>query len=301
MKYRLLKSEKFPAPPGEKKIIYIIPLSSSQKQYAVIYPAIHPGSLLKSLEEKKLELRKFLGCPEETVNNVKKAIQDMIHTDLKESSSKQSTLFFSGILLIVFGIINFVLPDPLILLDEVLMLLGGIWVLGGGIKLRKTYKALKINQENLELKIKAIPVTEDPITSGIFASIQAKDEHIVKQIKKDFSIDTIKDRIEVETEWYVDYINIEELIQNNQAKKEEVKTFMKGINCIIPLKKVVCLEKKINKKMLKGEKTLSLTRALNSLQRKISKKSGFSIDAIIVYSEFYKSALSWFQSRGEDL
>jgi hypothetical protein len=286
---------------GEKKIIYIIPLSSSQKEYAVIYPTFPPGTIIKTLEEKHLELRKFLGCPEDTVNKVKKAIQDMIHSDLKETSTKQSTLFFSGILLILFGIVNFILPDPLVILDEILILLGGIWMLGGGIKLRKTYKALKITQKNMESKIKSIPVTEDPITSGIFASIQAKDERILKEIKEDFSIDNMKDRIEVETRWYVDYINIEDLIQKKQVKKEEVKNFMKGINCIIPLKKIACLEQKIHKKMVKGEKILSLTRALKKLQRKITKKTGFSMDAITVYSEFYKSALSWFQARGENL
>ena len=301
MKYKLLKSEKLPVAYTEKRIIYIIPLSSSHKNFAVIYPAIPAGSLLRSLLDDKVELHRFKGCPDIAIEKVKQALGDLIHKELKEASAKQSTMWVMGIVLIGLGVINFIFPDPIILLDEILIIAGGGWMLASGIKLKKIHTTLKNRKNDIEKKINDLPVFEDPLCSGIFASIQAKDELIIKEFKEDFSIESLKDRIEVEARWYVDYINIEELISGKHIQKADVRNIMNGIDCIVPLKKIVYLEKNINKKMIKNKNTLKLSQKLKNIKKQIIQKCGFSDDALTVYSEFYKSALDYFATQGEKL
>ncbi|MBN2441273.1 MAG: hypothetical protein JXJ04_08000 [Spirochaetales bacterium] len=301
MKYRLLQSEKLPVPNEEKKIIYMIPLSSSQKHFAVIYPDCPVPALLESIARGTIELRRFMGCPDEAVHKVKQALGELIRREIKTFAAKQSSKYFLGILLIGFGIIDFFLPDPVIFLDEILIIAGGGWILSSGIKLKKIHNKLKSEEEACIKRISQITVNEDPLCSGIFASIQAKDELLIKELREDFSIDSLKDRIEVETRWFVDYIKIEELIQNKQVRKTDVKNIMNGIGCILPLKKIVILEEKIHKRMVKGKSTHKLSGILKKMKKQIMENSGFSDDAITVYSEFYKSAAAYFAAKGETL
>ncbi|MBN2532786.1 MAG: hypothetical protein JXB88_07845 [Spirochaetales bacterium] len=301
MKYRLLKSEKIPVPAGDNKIIYIIPLSSSHKQYAVIYPAIPAGQLLDDIFQERVGLHRFRGCPDNAVGKVKQALIDMIHSELKQSSAKQSSMWIIGIALIGFGVFDLFLPDPLILVDELLILAGGGWILASGLKLKKIHTVLKDKHDSIVKKITGLPVIEDNLCSGIFASIQAKDERLMKEFKENFSIESVKDRIEVETRWYVDYINIEELINTGQVLPFDVRNIMNGLDCIIPLKKIVYLEEKIHNKMVKGENTARLSRKLKIIKNRANRDYGFSEDALTVYSEFYKSASAYFFSKGEKL
>lgn len=301
MKYRLLRSEKLPGPAGDNKAIYIIPLSSSRQHYAVIYPAVPTAQLLDCIFLERVELRRFRGCPDDAIDKVKQALGDLIQTELKQSSTKQFSMWIVGIAFIGFGVFDLFLPDPFILLDEFLILAGGGWMLASGLRLKKIHTALKDKQDIIVKKISNLPVSEDNLCSGIFASIQAKDEQAIKESKEDFSIDSIKDRIEAEARWYVDYINIEELIKSKQVLASDIKNIMNGIDCIIPLKKIVHLEEKILKKMLKNENTVNLYQKLKKIKNQVIKSCGFSEDALTVYSEFYKSAYAYFAARGERL
>jgi hypothetical protein len=301
MKYKLLKSENLPRPGGEKKIIYIIPLTSSPRNYAVIYPEVPPSQFFDSPGTEMIELRRFRGCPDDAVKKVKLALSGLYYSELKKTSSKLSTLWFSGILFIGFGLFDLFLQDPLILLDEVLIFTGGIWMLAGGLKVKKIHRVLKEKQGTIEEKITRIPVSEDTLCSRIFASIQAKDEHFIKEFKEDFAIEGMKDRVELESRWYVDYIKIDELVKTGQIQTADIRNVMKGINCIIPLKKIVELEEMIHKRVIKGRQTATLSRRLKKIKDRISLACGFSEDALTVYSEFYKSCLAYFSSIGETL
>lgn len=301
MKYRLLKSEKLPVPVEENKIIYIIPLSSSHKQYAVIYPVIPAGKLLEYIDLERVELRRFRGCPDDAVDKVKQALVDLIQKELKQSSTNQVSMLIVGIALIGVGVFDLFLLDPFHLLDEFLILAGGGWMLASGLKLKKIHSALKGKHNSIIEKIARLPVSEDNLCSGIFASIQAKDEQMIKEFKEDFSIDSMKDRIEVEARWYVDYINIEEFIKNKQVLSSDVRNIMKGIGCIVPLKAIMRLEEKIHKKMIKGGNTIKLSQKLKKLKLQVKQNCGFSEDALTVYSEFYKSTLAYFTSIGEKM
>ena len=101
------------------------------------------------------------------------------------------------------------------------------------------------------------------------------------------------DRIDLESQWLVNYIDVQEMIETGAATEAEVKEIMAALSDIIPIRALVKMERHIDRDAVR--------RRMNRLKDRITERIGFSSSVLTVYCEFYKSAQKYFEIRGEGL
>ncbi|MBA7705156.1 hypothetical protein ES703_113980 [subsurface metagenome] len=124
--------------------------------------------------------------------------------------------------------------------------------------------------------------------SRIYKSIRAKEEPELEKLNGLTELD----RLDLESEWLVKYINIGEMIRAQAITADEAKEIMSVLQSIIlPMKKMVKLEEKGLKFGGRGK--------LKRIRKRTAEKGGISEGVLTVYCEFYKSAREYFNSLGE--
>ena len=250
--------------------IYVIPLSSNNKDYKIIYPE----NLEKTLSKynTKITIKQFEQCPETASNEIKKNLKRILGEKYHKNKGKTITYLFGGGALLLLGGLNLILPDPLILLDEIAMVIGGGILVRYGYKIKKEYPKYEENIREMVDNISNIETEENNLLSKIYNAIASKEKNN----------NTI---LEVEYKWLIN-LDISELI-NHIKDEAETKEIMDGLSDIIPFVKILKLEKKKNIKKKK------------KLINKVKEKIRLSNNALEVYCEFYKSIKDYFEKKEE--
>ncbi len=289
MKYRIVMPEDSFIKGTESNIVYVIPVSSNCGEYRIIFPKRllrGPGNLFSTAD---FIIKGFEGCSYEAVYIVQQKLKDLITAKLNLRKSKSESMFIYGIVITVIGIINWFTPDPLPFIDEIVLTLGGAaMAYWGSMKRTKEIPAIKDRTALRKQKIDELEIVEDYSISRIFKSICAKSEP--DSIETD-DLNKI-DRIELEALWFVKYLNIPQMINSGETSLNEIREIVSMILEILPVKKLVKLERK--KGFLKNIR-------LKRIMKKNTLYKGFSDDAVTVYCEFYKGVKECFENIGEKL
>jgi hypothetical protein len=207
-----------------------------------------------------------------------------IEAELKEKLKKNhlkyaerlNTLFSTGIGFTILGIINWIIPDPLPLVDELLFTIGGSLMAWKAWNDRKVKLPLLIDQ-NYRYGYDGVSpdVEADSILTLLFKSIRCKIDP-----KRTGEMIEGMDKIEIESLWMTRYLNLQDHLTSGEFNTTELEQLIKVIEKVPGLKKVVKREFK--------QKSRRSRLHLNSLKKEIIRKTGITSDAMEVYIEIYR-------------
>jgi hypothetical protein len=261
------------------KRIYIIPLDREPSHYQVLIPNRLPKNLLDLLIQGKLAIQRFEGCPAEAIANIKAQLSRIGARRLSRYSIRMNQVLVAGTVLVVLGIINFTLPDPLPLADEILMVGGGCGI--GLIAYRNRRKVLPLLQDKTARaaeRLEDLECTGDLLLTRIHEAIKARsatgDDPLVKEPVDPF---------ELESRWLVEYLDLQQLIDRKAITEEHLDSLLEVLSNAFPLSQFLSLERKLRR----DPKDVRARRKRDRL----AGRYGLSADALTVYAEFYRLAM----------
>ena len=258
------------------KSIYIIPLSADPSRYQVLIPAGLRKRLLDLLIQEKLMIRRFRGCPEETVSSMKAQLERNCREKPSRYSTRTNQLVVTGSVLLVLGIINGTFPDPLPLADEILMIGGGLAVgISGYVQRRRALPLLQDKTERAVRRLDGLGCPEDPLLSRIYDAIRARGAPTLGDSK---SADV--DAFEMESRWLVEHLDLHRLLESKIVTLDDLRALVEALAGAFPLSRFLSMEQK-----LRGNPRDSRTRRARN---KKADAYGLSADAFTVYAEFYR-------------
>ena len=260
------------------KCIYIIPLSENPSQYQVLTPSRLSKSLLDLLFQDKLVIRRFADCPAEAIANIKAQLGRGCTQQPSRYSVRTNQLLVAGTLLAVLGIINFALPDPMPLADELLMLGGGAGI--GIVAYRNRRKVLPLLRDKTERAVKRLDDLECPddiLLTRIHEAIRAR-----STTSGEAAAQEAVDPFELESRWLVEYLDLQQLIDSKITTLEDLDSLLAVLSNAFPLSRFLSLERKLRKNPKDGRARMARDR--------MAERYGLSADAFTVYTEFYRLA-----------
>jgi hypothetical protein len=258
------------------KCIYIVPLSLDPSHYQVLIPANLSKHLLDLLIQDKLVIRKFHRCPQEAAATVTAQLQRSCTQGPSRYSNRMNQLIVLGTVLFVLGIINWTFPDPLPLIDEILMIGGGAGVgIAGYVSRRKNLSLLQNKTGKAAQRLSELECADDPLLTRIHEAIRAKSSPDYDRSGKE-----AVDLFEVESEWLVKYLDLQRLLDSNAATIKDLGCLLDVLSNAFPLPRFLALEQK-----LRRDPTDRRTRRARD---SLAQRYGLSGDAFTVYAEFYR-------------
>jgi len=279
MKYSLLSISGIQRRRSE--IIYIIPASADAAESCALVPRRLRKRALTGLLDTVIYIRRFEGCPDSAVEAVRDKVGSLVDGRLQSHAARVTAMILGGVVVAVLGILDFTLPDPLPLADELLMIIGGMACSAVGYWLRReTLPALREKARAALRRIDETEAEEDPLLSRLYRGIREK---------RAPQAEDAADLIEAESRWFVRHVDIREEVERGELDPRRVRALLDGIEGITHLKRLVRAE-------IRGAPRTRLKR----LRRKAREKTDFSDDALTVYSEFVKSVRAYFRETGRD-
>jgi hypothetical protein len=187
-------------------------------------------------------------------------------------------MLVAGTALMVLGIINFTLPDPLPLADELLLIGAGAGL--GFIGYRNRRKVLPLLQGKMERAVERLDNLEHPddlLLTRIHEAIRARSANIPEP-----SAEQLIDTFELESRWLVEYLDLQQLIDSKVITLEHLDSLLQVLSDAFPLAKFLSLERKLRRDPKDGRARIARDR--------VAERHGLSADAFTVYAEFYRLA-----------
>jgi len=271
MKYNLIPTKKAKDP--DLKYIYILPASFESSSYSIAYPDCQAEDILAQ----KICIRIFDGCSPGAIDDIESKLKDVLKEKHQKYIGRLNTLFTAGIGVFILGIINWVIPDPLPLVDELLFTVGGgiiAWKAWNDRKIKLpalTEQTYRYGYDNFKPEVE-----KDTILTTIYKSIRCKiDPQKAGDVTKGM------DTIEIETLWMIKYLNIQDLVLSGNL---DLGDLIRVLESVLFVKKIIRLEKRYQSKRLR--------RRLLNLKQEVISKTGINQDVLAVYTEFYKLYLN---------
>jgi hypothetical protein len=280
MKYKVLRTR------DEPVAIYILPVSSDSDEYRIIYPDRLEKNPLKILERGGIRIYEFEGCSKLAVSEVREYLVKKLDQSAIDYSRTTNTLIGSGIAVGLFGIVDWLLPDPLPVVDETFFIVTGTIMVFLGFRQRRQTDQYRDRVAWAKMNLQGLKASDQSVLTRLFKSIRTKE----KPETEDDSQPPFPDRIDLESQWLVRYIDVHEMIESGKATDVQVKEVIASLCDIIPLRALVKMEKRSDR--------VAVRRRLKTLKEKIAEELGITDSALSVYCEFFKSAQNYFESKG---
>ena len=252
--------------------IYILPSSFEGSSYSIAYPDFKAEDILS----RKIIIRTFDGCSPDALSEIEDKVKEILQKRRLKYVERLNTLFTAGIGVFILGVINWVIPDPLPLVDELL------FTVGGGITAWKAWNDRKVKLPVLIEQTYRYSyeggrpeVETDSILSAIFKSIRCRVDPLAAGEKIE-DLDTI----EIESLWLTRYLNKQDLLASEESSTSSLENLFRIIEKVFPVKVLVKLERKKQSPKIRGR--------LQKLKQEAINKTGVSDDALAIYIEFYR-------------
>ena len=277
MRYEILKFQ-YEAP--KKETVFVIPVSSQADQHTVLYPR----SLKKSADS-QVEVRYFAGCGAETRDWVKDSLQKLLETTLKKEKQRSQNIFMVSISMAVLAVISWAFPDPLPLLDEVILTLGagGLGLLSY-LQYRNARKAALSSGDHTP----ALEIVEDPVLTRVFQAMEGMDKPDWNEAIRSGS----RDLVELESEGMVHLVDVEGMIRSEEISEKDLRLTVTSLSKTLSLGLLLSLEEQG-----RDGKDRSKTR-LKRLRESLRRRFGITETGQIVYTELYRHTRDYFRNKG---
>lgn len=258
------------------KCIYIVPLSLDPSRYQVLIPANLSKNLLDLLIQDKLVIRQFSRCPKEAAATVTAQLEHRCTQGPARYSSRMNQLIIVGTAVFVLGIINWTLPDPLPLIDEILMIGAGAGLgIAGYVSRRQNLSLLEIKTGKAAQRLKQLECVDDPLLTRIHEAIRTKSAPDYDRSGKE-----VVDQFELESEWLVKHLDLQRLLDSHAVTIRDLSCLLDVLSNAFPLARFLSVEQKLRRDLT--------DRKSRRVRGNLVQRYGLSGDAFTVYSEFYR-------------
>jgi len=258
------------------KCIYIVPLSLDASRYQVLIPTDLSKNLLDLLIQDKLVIRQFDRCPKEAAATVTAQLERCCTQGPSRYSSRMNQLIVVGSVMFILGIINCTFPDPLPLIDEILMIGGGAGLgIAGYVSRRKNLPLLQDKTGQAARRLGELECLDDPLLTRIHEAIRSKSAPDYDRCGKE-----AVDLFELESEWLVKYLDLQRLIDSEAATVQDLGCLLDVLSNALPLPRFLAVEQKLRRD--------PADRRARRVRDDLVERHGLSADAFTVYSEFYR-------------
>ncbi|MBN1837707.1 MAG: hypothetical protein JW820_17755 [Spirochaetales bacterium] len=258
--------------------IYVLPLSADPTRYRVLSPSGLHSKLLDLAVQDKLSIRQYRGCPPEAASAVKEELLRFCGRGAERYATRLERSTTLGVALAALGVINLVVPDPLPVADELLMILGGGALAWSGLsRRRRNLLPLRAKAETAEERLRALAPVDDALVGRIFAAVKARTapelpDPGVRQI----------DLVEAEAAWLVEHLDLRSVVADGEATPAELRELREALEDGFPLGRVRVLERRLRA----NPRHRATRRALDRL----AERCGISREVLGVYGEFSRIA-----------
>jgi len=167
MKYRMLRIEHEDTGDSDDCVIYVMPAGSNPLENCIVYDERLEKELKSLLLTHPYSIALYSKAPVDTGKRIRDRLIGMAEKVLERMNNRGRSLFVLGVGIGVLGLINWVIPDPLPVIDEVVLTFGGAALALAGIILRRRVKEEYRNRgEIVKRDILRISVREDPLISS---------------------------------------------------------------------------------------------------------------------------------------
>ena len=263
------------------RCIYIVPLAGDPSRYQVLTPARLTRDLPDLLIQDKLVILRFADCPAEAITNIGAQLRRSCGGEPSRYGVRMNQAIAAGTVLVVLGIVNLTLPDPLPLADEVLMIGGGAGIGLLGYRNRRRFLPLLRRKTGRALEgLDRLQGSADLLLTRIHEAIRARD---AKGPGGDASRTGEEvDPFEREARWLVDFLDLQQLLDSKKVTLEHLRSLLEVLAGAFPLARFLQLERRLRSNPGDGRARATRTR--------IAHRCGMSADAVTVYAEFYRLA-----------
>jgi hypothetical protein len=260
------------------KCIYIVPLSQDPSRFQVLIPNNLSKRLLDLLIQDKLVIRQFRDCSDQAAANVKAQLGSSCSRGLSRYSNRMNQFIVVGSALLVLGIINVVAQDPLILIDEILMIGGGTGIgLAGYLSRRRNLPLLRGKTEKAVQRLASLAAAVDPLLTCIHQAICT-----LSAPESGTAQDETMDPVELESKWLVENLNLDSLFETGAVSSADLESLLDALTSAFPLSRFLSVERKLRQDP--GNSRIRRQR------NKLAGDYGLSAEAFTVYAEFYRLA-----------
>jgi hypothetical protein len=264
--------------PLRKLKIYLLPASEDPGHFGMMFPkGITKGTPASG--KWKIGIAGFPGIEGALEAEVRERVHEKLEAEIASGAGRKDMLFSTGVILTVLSIVNWVLPDPLIIVDEVFMTASGIILSILGWRGRRNKDLHQEKLTDLEMQLREVDVEENPTLSLLYQAVKERES---SEKSSGFAGD-----IEAETEWMVRLFDFGSLVSEGKTDPAELEEISNIISRFLPLKELARLEKK----------TGGSGKRYKNRIRKVSERHGISDGVIDVYLEFYKGITRYFSER----
>ena len=271
MKYNLIPSGKSNG--ADTIFIYILPAAFEGSSYSIAYPDCKTEDILAE----RITIRTFEGYSPKAVKEIEVELKERLQKKHIRYAERLNTYFTAGIGVFILGIVNWVIPDPLPLVDELL------FTIGGGLTAWKAWNDRKVKlpaliDQNYRYGYDGVrpEVETDSILTTVFKSIRCKiDPRAAGEVNENL------DSIEIESLWMTRYLNIQDLTASIDSGISGIGDLIGVIEKVFPIREIVKLEGRNQSKRVRSR--------LQNLKQEIIRKTGITQDALTVYCEFYRT------------
>ena len=268
----------------ELQTIYILPLSADPERYRVIYPEFRnrfgrrhlDTNLAERINQGKLLIRQFKSCTSAAAAAIKRNLGGTVKQRLLGQNLRANQLLVAGVVVFIVGIIDWTFPDPLPLVDEIILTgAGGLLAYLGYTQKKRYLPSAKEQVERALRDLDDLVISEDPLLSRIHDSLEAG-------VEDEPGHDSLAGA-DQRADWLLKYVNVQELIRSGAATEDEVRQTMGALSDVFPLRKLAEAEGHVER-----------------WRRRIgaaAQKHTISEAVLSVYVEFFKSAQEHFGGR----
>jgi len=275
MKYRIMSNIDPSGCEKDRNALFIMPRGPEPSDFLIVYPKNLQKSIRNLLVHPHFEIRIFQGAYEEEIDNVKERLIDEVDKKLHRLISRGSNWFAAGIVIAVFGLINWIIPDPIPLVDEMIMTLGGAAAAVAGFNLRRRGSEEEKRKADIaRCDINSAEPKVDPLLTWFYGALKAKSDP-----REEAEESSGADDIEIESRWLTKYGDFELLSSQGTVQPEEVVCFFRVLKDVFPVRKFL---------RVRGRSSI----------RKLQEKYGFTRDAVAVYSSLLEAGREFLRSRG---
>jgi len=271
MKYNLIPSVN--TDNSDIIFIYVLPSSFEGSAYSIAYPDCRAEDILSG----GITIRIFDSCSSDALVEIEAEFKERLRKKHVKYAERLNTFLTAGIGVLIIGIINWVVPDPLPLVDELLFTIGGgltAWKAWNDRKLK--LPALVEHTWRYSYEGGKPEVETDNLLTAIFKSIRCRiDPSAAGEV-----IDGL-DAIEIESLWMTRYLNIQDLLASGESNTSGFEDLMDVIERLLTVRKIVKLEERTQSRRVRAR--------LHRLKQETIRKTGIIHDALDVYCEFYRA------------
>ena len=196
MKYKIWVPSESERSEGPVRV-FVIPISADSSKYRIISPRIRMGRILGRVLSNGILIESFGSPFPGAAAAVREGYSSLLSRIERRTEGRSGTVFILGILFAILGVVSWTIPDPLPLVDEVALTVGGFLMAFSGYRsIRRDLPIIADRCEKGRVEAETAEEIVNPVLRRLYTAMRQKSI-------PETSVDEAADSIEIEARWLI--------------------------------------------------------------------------------------------------